>query len=207
LHLNHLGLTLRLTILSSEATVEQKRKTSTSVGQRFRRAGISASKQARWQRVEAGGSRHLTFSRVRHISASSAGRPLHSTVGCMASTSRLSAWRANRDHGRTWTPRPRGCSRGRRAANQLIARQLWPFNVRGVFAAYVAKPMSLRVGRCRYGIHAMRDRMNAIAHNLNHIRDGMNLAWGTVNPMDAVRPAPLARAQLSEGVRRTGHPV
>ena len=69
-----------------------------------------------------------------------------------------------------------------RAANQLIARQLWPFNLRGVCAAYLAKPMSLRVGRCRYGIHAMRDRMNAIAHGLNPIREGMNLAWGTVNP-------------------------
>src|SRR2546423_3383593 len=62
-------------MLISEATVEQKRKTSTSVGQRFRCAGISASKQARRQRVEAGGSRHLTFSRAGHISASSAGRP------------------------------------------------------------------------------------------------------------------------------------
>ena len=101
----------------------------------------------------------------------------------MASTSRLSAWRANRDHGRTWTPPPHGCSRGRRAAKQPIARQLWPFNLRGVCAAYLAKPMPLRVGRCRYRIHAMRDRMNAIAHGLNPIRDGMNLAWGTVNPM------------------------
>ena len=67
-----------------------------------------------------------------------------------------------------------------RAANQLIARQLWPFNLRGVCAAYLAKPMSPRVGRRRYGIQAMRDRMNAIAHGLNPIREGMNLAWGTV---------------------------
>ena len=71
-----------------------------------------------------------------------------------------------------------------RAANQLIARQLWPFNLSGVCAAYLAKPMSLRVGRCRYGIQAMRDRMNAIAHGLNPMREGMNLAWGTVNRMD-----------------------